>query len=170
MHIGTTSGLIPFSARPRRGEPHFLQSYTSCLPSSFIGNPSRSFLCTMACIFLLLASLSSRGLLTALQPTGLFSDPPIYQLFCTSETPAFALCSTSNFLLPHPPTTKISADVTSSEAFPAPILTLRLNVPRINRSMHPCHAAMNVCNSREKTIKYSVCYRPFPKIDLSADG
>ena len=44
--------------------------------------------------------------------------------FCTLEIPVFTLCLASNLFLPHPPTAKISTNVTSSKAFLVPIVTL----------------------------------------------
>ena len=98
------------------------------------------------------------------------TNPPMDPSFCMLEIPVFTLCPARNLFLPHPPTAKISTNVTSSKAFLVPIVTLIttfcLSVSGINKAMHPCHASLNVCNSREKKKKKksSVCYQPFPKL------
>lgn len=88
------------------------------------------------------------------------TNPQMDQFFCTSETSVFTLCSTSNFLLPHPPTAKISTNVTSSEAFLASIVTLImtfcLSVSWITKSVHLCHVSLNVCISREKNVVFVI--------------
>ena len=52
------------------------------------------------------------------------TNPPMDPSFCTLEIPVFTLCLASNLFLPHPPTAKISTNVTSSKAFLVPIVTL----------------------------------------------
>lgn len=101
------------------------------------------------------------------------TNPPIDLSFCTLEIPVFTLCPASNLFLPHPPTAKISTNVTSSKAFLVPIVTLIttlcLSVSGINKAMHPCHASLNVCNSRGKKKKKKQCLlSTFSKIGLFA--
>lgn len=167
--IGNTSGLVSGTGESWRDHPCCLHFYARCLPFSFV---LKSFT-------ELPLSNSLHDLSPAYFPffmgftqhcsslTGLSSSPSMYQFFCTLETPVFTMCSTRSFLLPHPPTAKISTNVTSSQAFFAHMVTLIttfcLSAFGINKSTHPCPASLNVCNSRGEK-KCSVCYRPFPKL------
>lgn len=102
---------FPQSAKPRKEQSYFLISIYLVSPP----------LCLKSCNdFLLnnglhdLSPACFMELTTLFQPhTGLFSNPQIYQLFCTLETPETALCPTGYFLVPHVSMTRISSNVTS---------------------------------------------------------
>ena len=161
--IGNTSGLVSGTGESWRDHPCCLHFYARCLPFSFV---LKSFT-------ELPLSNSLHDLSPAYFPffmgftqhcsslTGLSSSPSMYQFFCTLETPVFTVCSTRSFLLPHPPTAKISTNVTSSQAFFAHMVTLIttfcLSAFGINKSTHPCPASLNVCNSRgEKNVLFVI--------------